>query len=400
MKILLKNHFENAFEAMRANRGRTLLTITGMAIGVASITATLSIADGFSKLFSQPTTHNDFPLAVIRSGNEKINNPLTETTQLTHVNTLTSQDVHDINKITDTKAAPMAFMNSNLKSKYHQVNDAKIIGSTKELQDIAQLQLRDGQFIGDTGGVVIGEQLSIDLFATENSIGNVITIRGESVIIVGVLKRIKQPIKHLDIDFNSTIIMPLAVSKKFTQGAPQIQQIVLTGKSHDQLKTSLAEADKILEKNHYSNKDWRILIGNEIDEPKTNLLNFISIFLIIVGGISLLVGSVSIMNIMIANVAERQREISIRRAVGATGIHVINQFLIESAIIGLLGGVLGYLIGLIGVYVASFYLPFTPFIYWQTAILVISLSIIIGVTAGIYPAIRAVKRNPIDSLRY
>ena len=142
------------------------------------------------------------------------------------------------------------------------------------------------------------------------------------------------------------------------------------------------------------------MIGNEIDEPKTNLLNFISIFLIIVGGISLLVGSVSIMNIMIANVAERQREISIRRAVGATGIHVINQFLIESAIIGLLGGVLGYLIGLIGVYVASFYLPFTPFIYWQTAILVISLSIIIGVTAGIYPAIRAVKRNPIDSLRY
>ncbi len=400
MKILLKNHFENAFEAMRANRGRTLLTITGMAIGVASITATLSIAGGFSKLFSQPTTNNDLPLAVIRSGNEKINNPLTETTQLTHVNTLTSQDVHDINKITDTKAAPIAFMNSNLKSKYHQVNDVKIIGSTKELQDIAQLQLRDGQFIGDTGGVVIGEQLSIDLFATENSIGNVITIRGESVIVVGVLKRIKQPIKHLDIDFNSTIIMPLAVSKKFTQDAPQIQQIILTSKSHNQLKTSLAEADKILEKNHYSNKDWRILTGDEIDEPKTNLLNFLSIFLIMVGGISLLVGSVSIMNIMIANVAERQREISIRRAVGATGIHVINQFLIESAIIGLLGGVLGYLIGLAGVYVASFYLPFTPFIYWQTAILVISLSIIIGVTAGIYPAIRAVKRNPIDSLRY
>lgn len=400
MKILLKNHFENAFEAMRANRGRTLLTITGMAIGVASITATLSIAGGFSKLFSQPTTNNDLPLAVIRSGNEKINNPLTETTQLTHVNTLTSQDVHDINKITDTKTAPIAFMNSNLKSKYHQVNDAKIIGSTKELQDVTQLQLRDGQFIGDTGGVVIGEQLSIDLFATENSIGNVITIRGESVIVVGVLKRIKQPIKHLDIDFNSTIIMPLAVSKKFTQGASQIQQIVLTSKNNDQLKVSLAEADKILEKNHYSNKDWRILTGNEIDEPKTNLLNFLSIFLIIVGGISLLVGSVSIMNIMIANVAERQREISIRRAVGATGIHVINQFLIESAIIGLLGGVLGYLIGLIGVYVASFYLPFTPFIYWQTAILVISLSIIIGVTAGIYPAIRAVKRNPIDSLRY
>ena len=150
MKILLKNHFENAFEAMRANRGRTLLTITGMAIGVASITATLSIAGGFSKLFSQPTTNNDLPLAVIRSGNEKINNPLTETTQLTHVNTLTSQDVHDINKITGTKASPIAFINSNLKSKYHQVNDAKIIGSTKELQDVTQLQLRDGQFIGDT----------------------------------------------------------------------------------------------------------------------------------------------------------------------------------------------------------------------------------------------------------
>lgn len=400
MRLLLKNHFENAFNALRSNRGRTLLTITGMAIGVASITATLSVTGGFSKLFSQASTDSDSVLAVVRSGNNKPISPLTETTQLTHVNTLTDKDTRDLNNLHDTKAAPIAFMQSNLKSKYHQVNNATIIGSNKELKDIAQLQLRDGQFIEDAGGVVIGEQLSIDLFDTENSIGNVITVRGEPVIVVGVLKKIKQPVKNIDIDFNSAIIMPLSVIKKFTQGSPQIQQIILSAKDKNYLTTAIDEANKILENNHHSNKDWRILSGDEINEQKTNIVNFLSTFLIIIGSISLLVGSVSITNIMIASVAERQREIGIRRAVGATGVHIINQFLIESAIIGFFGGILGYLIGLGSVYLASFYLPFTPFIYWQTALLVIGLSIIIGILAGIYPALRATKRNPIESLRY
>ena len=106
------------------------------------------------------------------------------------------------------------------------------------------------------------------------------------------------------------------------------------------------------------------------------------------------------MNVMLVNVAERQREVGVRRAVGATGWDIINQFLIEAAIIGLLGGIFGYGLGIAGVYLVSLYLPLMPYIYWQTAVLSIGLSLIIGVISGVYPAARATKRDPIESLRY
>jgi ABC-type antimicrobial peptide transport system permease subunit len=119
-----------------------------------------------------------------------------------------------------------------------------------------------------------------------------------------------------------------------------------------------------------------------------------------VAGISLLVGGIGIMNIMLVNVAERQREIGIRKAIGATDAHVINQFLIESCIIGLLGGILGYAIGIGGAYAASLYLPFAPVLQWQVAAIGIGIATTTGVLFGIYPAAKATKKNPVESLRY
>jgi ABC-type antimicrobial peptide transport system permease subunit len=116
--------------------------------------------------------------------------------------------------------------------------------------------------------------------------------------------------------------------------------------------------------------------------------------------VSLIVGGIGIMNIMLVNVAERQREVGIRKAIGATNSHVINQFLIESCLIGLAGGILGYAIGLATAYAIGLYLPFTPALEWQVAALSIGIATITGILFGIYPAIRAAKKDPIESLRY
>ena len=106
------------------------------------------------------------------------------------------------------------------------------------------------------------------------------------------------------------------------------------------------------------------------------------------------------MNIMLVNVAERQREVGIRKAVGATRQAIINQFLVESAIIGLIGGAIGYLIGMVSAYVTSlFLLPVEPAIDWKSPIVAIILSILVGVIFGIYPAILSARKNPIESLR-
>ena len=403
MKILIRNHFESATQALKANRGRTFLTIIGVTIGIASITMVLSLTSGINQLFGGTTKHSSEPVAIVKPGNKKaVTNLLTESDNATTVNTLTEKDSKDISKIANTKAAPIAFLHTELRARDGKIDtqNATLIGSTESLKDVANLQIAHGEFINEVGGVVVGQQLSIDLFGTEKSIGNVIFIRNQPLTVVGVLKNIENPVSYLDIDFNNAAIAPLSVVKKFTQGTPQIQQIVMTTNSHQHLGSAIASADNILKKNHDSDKNYRIVSGDEINEKKSNLAKFISIILTVIGIISLLIGGVGIMNVMLVNVAERQREVGVRRAVGATGWDIINQFLIEAAIIGLLGGIFGYGLGIAGVYLVSLYLPLTPYIYWQTAILSIGLSLIIGVISGVYPAARATKRDPIESLRY
>ena len=403
MKILIRNHFESATQALKANRGRTFLTVMGVTIGIASITMVLSLTGGINQLFGGTTKYSSEPVAIVKSGNKKaVTNLLTESDNATTVNTLTEKDSKDISKIANTKAAPIAFLHTELRARDGKIDtqNATLIGSTESLKDVANLQIAHGEFINEVGGVVVGQQLSIDLFGTEKSIGNVIFIRNQPLTVVGVLKNIENPVSYLDIDFNNAAIAPLSVVKKFTQGTPQIQQIVMTTNSHQHLGSAIVSADNILKKNHDSDKNYRIVSGDEINEKKSNLAKFISIILTVIGIISLLIGGVGIMNVMLVNVAERQREVGVRRAVGATGWDIINQFLIEAAIIGLLGGIFGYGLGIVGVYLVSLYLPLTPYIYWQTAILSIGLSLIIGVISGVYPAARATKRDPIESLRY
>jgi len=393
VKILVKNHFENATQALRANRGRTFLTIVGVAIGIASITMVLSLTGGFNHLFGDNSNQSSTPVAIVKSGNQKaVPNLLTESDNTTTVNTLTETDARDIEKIANTKAAPIAFLHAELRAREGKVDiqNAALIGSTESLKDVANLQIATGQFINDIGGVVVGQQLSVDLFGTERSIGNVIYIRNQPLTVVGVLKNIENQASYLDVNFNNAAIIPLSVIKKFTQGTPQIQQIIVTTKDHKNLNSVIKSADDILKKNHDSDKNYRIVSGEEINEKN----------LTVIGIISLLIGGIGVMNVMLVNVAERQREVGVRRAVGATGWDIINQFLIEAAIIGFLGGILGYGLGLAGAYIASLYLPLTPYIYWQTAVLSIGLSIIIGVISGVYPAARATRRDPIESLRY
>lgn len=404
MSMLLKNHFENAAQALKANRGRTFLTIIGITVGIASITMVLSLASSVTKLFGgQQNINTNEPVAIIRSGGQKTGaNILTESDGLTTVNTLTEQDVSDLGKIPNLKTAPIAFLHSELKARDGKVDTQKaaIVGSTGPLKSIANLEVSEGQFIDEADGIVVGQQLSVDLFGTDKSIGNVINIHGQPVTVAGVLKNVSHPAKHLNVDFNNAAIMPLSVIKRFTQNAAQIQQIAVAADSREQLQSGLSEAEKILHKNHDGNNDYRILTGNEINESKSNLVNLLSFVMAVIGSVSLIVGGVGIMNIMLVNVAERRREVGIRRAVGATGQHIINQFVIESAIVGLLGGIIGYILGLCGAYIVGAYLSFTPYIYWQTIVITIFLSLLIGIIAGLYPAFRATKRDPIESLRY
>ena len=189
------------------------------------------------------------------------------------------------------------------------------------------------------------------------------------------------------------------VSKKLTQNIAQIQQIAIKTDGDSSLEKAISDITAKLNQNHHDANDYHIITGKDITANSDAMLLSLSAIMIAVSIISLFVGGISIMNIMLVNVAERQREVGIRKAIGATNRHIIHQFLIESVIIGLAGGVMGYIFGLIGAYTVSTFLPVSPILSWQPAVVSIGAAMLVGVVFGIYPAVRAANRNTIEAMR-
>lgn len=405
MKILLNNHFENAFEALHANRLRTFLTILGAVIGTASITTVLSIASGATGFFEKQIADTHDSIALIRPNTELDTSMLMANARtLPPASTLTEEDVRDIERIPNVMTAPMSVLHTGLIAKDGAVDrqHATLVGSTVGLLSVAKLELLDGQFFEDnvsTSGVVMGKQLAIDIFGTEHALGNVVKIRGETFTVMGVLKESDQPINYMGVDFDHAAIITTTAMKRFTQKVLQIQQIVLQAEDPTLLETATESAKEILTKNHAGEQDFAVLTGTQLVASDNELFTGLTQIVAIIASISLLVGGIGIMNIMLVNVAERNREVGIRKAIGAANGQIINQFLIESTIIGLTGGVIGYGLGVGIAFLIGVYLPFLPMIEWQVAVLSIGVATGTGILFGLYPAIRAAKKDPITALR-
>jgi ABC-type antimicrobial peptide transport system permease subunit len=406
IRLFLVEHIQTAYHSLRSTRMRTLLTTLGVAIGVASITVVLSLSGGISQVISGQVKAVDGNIAVIRPGVpshdlEGFTNPTTEQTYTT--STLTEQDLKEINKIDGVdEAAPLMIISGSVKSPSNTAKTSTIVATTPELADISQFPIRDGQFIDsvtDKDTAVIGSQLSVDLFGTDQSIGQTFKVRGQEFTVIGVLKTMNNPINYNNVDFDHTAIINLDSGKSFHQGIAQIQQIDVRAKNKKDLPSIIKKINARLQKNHLGEKDFQVLSGSQIAEPASRFFFAISAIMTLIAAISLVVGGIGIMNIMLVGVAERTREIGLRKAVGASNANIIWQFLVEALIISLLGGLIGYVGGYVIAFMISTFLTFSPAISWQIALAAFATSLIVGGVFGIYPALRAARKDPIESLR-
>jgi len=407
MRFLLLNHIQNANQSLRSNRLRSGLTMLGVTIGVASITTILALSAGASKVVGDQVDALGGNIAVIRPGVTSAD-PLSGLTQANPhrdfaASTLTETDLALIGDIPHIEAvAPLMVLSGTVKADSVAPSETPIVATSPELERISNLKVQDGQFIDSTVNqdtATIGAQLSIDIFGTDHSIGKMFTIRGKPFTVIGILKRTNNPINYNSIDFDTAAIVSLASGKQLNQGLPQIQQINVRSDSVTNLNEAIINLNKTLIVAHHGEHDFTILTGNQISQPTSQLFYAIAGLTAAVAGISLLVGGIGIMNIMLVSVAERTREIGIRKALGATNADITIQFLIESLAIGLGGGITGYTVGYVVAFGISTFLTFDPVLNWEIVTVALTLSVIIGTVFGLYPAIRAARKDPIESLR-
>ncbi len=408
MALLIKTHYKLARTAIKENRSRSFLTCLGIAIGVASIILILSLMGSISNLVKNEIGELGSDLIVVRptSNKDSLTNIVEELTSANSFqkSNLAISDVPAISKVENvTAAAPIAISTNTVSSEKNNFDSVPILGTNLDFIKIEPLALRFGSFFSDQNeekAVVLGHTLSLALFNTINStVGKTVTIMGEKFMVVGVLDEIDKSINLDNIDFDNALIMNIKSLDKIT-GSTQIQQINVKAANTDSLAKISDDIKSALIDQKLGEKNFTVSYGDQITHPASSLFSIVSGMLTLVAGISLVVGGIGVMNIMLVSVAERNQEIGIRKAVGASSRNILMQFLFEALILSILGGVFGLALGYILAFLLSIITPFAPYVSWEIFAITFLTTIVVGIVFGIYPALKAASKNPIDSLKH
>ena len=408
MAMLFRTHLRLARTSIKENRTRSFLTCLGIAIGVASIVLILSLMGGISNLIKEEVGNIGSDLIVVRPNSTKdsVTSVIEELTSSNSFqnSSLAISDIKALSEIEDVSAvAPIAVSTNSVNSEKNNFSSVQLLGTNLDFIKIEPLALKYGAFLNEQNeekGVVLGHTISLALFNTINStVGKTITIMGEKFMIVGVLDEVDQSINFDNVDFDNAVIMDIKSLDKIIDST-QIQQINIKAANTNSLAQISENIKNTLTNQKLGDQNFSVSYGDAITHPASSLFLIISGMLTLVAAISLVVGGIGVMNIMLVSVAERSHEIGVRKAVGASSRNILMQFLFEALILSILGGIFGLLLGYILAFFVSVITPFSPYISWEIILIVFLTTLAVGIIFGIYPALKAASKNPIDSLKH
>jgi macrolide transport system ATP-binding/permease protein len=387
-----------------SNKLRTFLTMLGVIIGVASVISMISIGEGASARITENISKMGANLLMIMPGSST-RGPVRS---MSDRRSLTYEDMVEIESRANLVVRADANFSRNQQIVYQNRNwNTRVEGSTPNFPLVRNFEVETGSFFTDEDNrltrrvAVLGKTVAKELFPGEDPIGEYIRIRNDIYQVVGVLVE-KGSSGWRDED--DLILIPLLTAMKRQFGVDYVSQINVSIVSNDYVEEAVAEITAILRETHRLREgqedDFSIRAQAEILETVNETTKSFTFLLAGIAVVSLVVGGIGIMNIMLVSVTERTREIGIRKAIGARGVDILMQFLIEAILVSVTGGAIGILVGVGVGHIISNFAGWQTIVSQDSVMVAFLFSTAVGLFFGFYPAKKASGLNPIDALRY
>lgn len=403
----LTNLFKIALRALANNKMRGFLTMLGIIIGVASVITMLAIGQGSKRSIQAEISEMGSNMIMIHPGGDIRGGVRQEASSM---ETLKLEDYQNIVDETRYVAAVSPSVNSSGQVIYGANNaPTTIYGISPDYMEIRRYQVEDGEMFSDQDIAVaakvcvVGKTVVDNLFpGGENPVGKVVRFQKLPFKIVGVLE--SKGYNSMGMDQDDLVLAPYTTIQKKVLAITHLQGITCSALKEEYTEQAIGEISEILRRNHKlktdEDDDFTIRSQQELSSMLTSTTDMMTVLLAAVAGISLLVGGIGIMNIMYVSVTERTREIGLRMSIGAKGIDILSQFLIESILISVTGGLVGVIFGVGSAIIVNQVAHFSIFIQPWSVLLSFIVCTATGIFFGWYPAKKAARLDPIEAIRY
>jgi len=419
--------FKQSTKAIFTNKGRSFLTILGIIIGIGSVITLIALGAGVQSSISRQISMLGTNNLSVRPGSERLdnnsgNNPFSNnksnssrsgsasnrgmsgsssTLTVSDLSLLSDNSKHPQIKAVSANVSGSAIFNiDGVDQRY------AVLGTSPSYFDILNLSLNKGRLYNSTDidqknkVVVLGSQLATDLYKTNNPIGKTLTISTDAYQVIGVLNQTNESGFN---NPNAQAYIPYTTAMN-TFKINNLSSITIQAQSEGVVDQVKSDIEKTLLANHNIKEaklaDFAVYSPKDLLSTVESIMSLLTSLLAGIAAISLLVGGIGIMNIMLVSVTERTREIGLRKAVGAKTRDILVQFIIESVLLTLSGGILGIGFGFLASVILARFVGFSPTVTLSAIILAVGVSTAVGLIFGIYPAAKAARLNPIDALRY
>ena len=401
------NLFKIAVKALGNNKFRGFLTMLGIIIGVAAVITMLAIGQGSKRSIQAQISEMGSNMIMIHPGGERMGGVRLSPEDM---ESLKLEDLQEIQTQTSFVTYVSPAVNSSGQAIYGARNTpTTVYGVNQDYLEIRRYRVQDGEMFSEqdirTAAKVclVGKSVTDELFPDgQNPIGKVIRFGTIPMRVIGVLE--SKGYNSMGMDQDDLIIAPYTTVQKRILAITHLQEIVCSALAEEYTDRAIDEITDVIRVNHRlkdtDEDDFSIRSQQELSSMMTSTTDMMTVLLAAVAGISLLVGGIGIMNIMYVSVTERTREIGLRMSIGAKGRDIMAQFLIESILISVTGGIIGVVLGVGAALLVNILASYPVYVQSWSVLLSFAVCTVTGVFFGWYPARKAARLDPIDAIRY